>query len=70
MVGISPYRRRESHFNYFKSGGHQIIEIIETRSSVVPNPPNPGISIFQIIELLEIGPISILSIISIVGGPK
>ena len=48
MVGISPYRRRESHFNYFKSGGHQIIEIIETRSSVVPNPPNPGISIFQI----------------------
>ena len=67
MVGFSPYLRKESDFNYFKSCGHQINEIIEIRPWVVPNPPNPGIPIIDVIEIIEIGPISI---ISNVGGPK
>ena len=51
MVGICPYPIKEEDFNYFKSCGHQIFEIIEIGSSVDPSPPNPGISIIEIIEM-------------------
>ena len=57
MVGISPYPRKESDFNYFNS-------------SVVPNPPNPGISIIGVIEIIETIESGPISIISKVWGPK
>ena len=64
MVGDRhPQHEKEDDFNYFNSGGPEIIEIPAILTWLQPNPPPP----ISIIEIIEMGPISI---ISIGGDPK
>ena len=62
MVGnLHPLHPKEGDFNYFNSGGPEIIEIPAIFTWLQPNP------YISIIEIIAMGPISI---ISIRGDPK